>query len=315
MADIDIRQLQYFVAAAESGSFVRAAKLANVSQPAITKSIQRMEQWFGHTLFERGAELKLTAFGEAIIAEAKRVLSDFDGLKDTASQFGKNWVASVRIGVGPLMAETLVGEAVGRLLDRHPGFRVEIQVDRYNVFPDMLRNGHLDFFVADVSELKEARDLEIRELAPSPLQWFCRKGHPLARRKQVALQDILAYPVVFPPLPIWAQEWFARQMPPDSTGGMASPPFRQSVVCSHYSTLKRIVLKSDAVSALTELVLHRKSYARLFAVIDFRGTTPSSNPGIVTVRKRNISPAAHLLAEEMFAVSEHPEVLDFGGAK
>lgn len=60
IADLDLRHLQYFVAAAESRGFVKAAKLMNVSQPAITKSIQRFEKWFGHPVFERGAELRLT---------------------------------------------------------------------------------------------------------------------------------------------------------------------------------------------------------------------------------------------------------------
>jgi DNA-binding transcriptional LysR family regulator len=306
MAEIDLRHLQYFVAAAESRSFVRAAKLVNVSQPAITKSIQRMENWFGHALFERGAQLKLTAFGEAMIGDAKRVLAGFDELRQAASQFGKNWVASLRIGAGPLIAETLVGTAVGRLLGQHPGIDVIIHVDQYAVFPDMLRDRRIDFFIADVTELKESGDLLIRKLAPSRFRWFCRKGHPLAKRAAVSFPDVLAYPVVLPELPVWAREWFAGHMPRGTLPSAISPPFHLSVICSHFSTLKSIVQESDAVSALTELALHRKPYIREFAVIDFAGLTPSSNPGIVTLKKRPLSPAALRLIEEVIAVSEHP---------
>jgi DNA-binding transcriptional LysR family regulator len=305
MADIDLRHLQYFVAAAESGSFVRAAKLVNVSQPAITKSIQRMEKWFGHELFERGAELKLTAFGEAMIGDAKKVLGGFDELRQAAGQFGSEWASTLRIGVGPLIAETLVGTAVGRLVGEHPGLRVVIHVDHYTVFPEMLRDRRIDFFIADVTELKETGDLMIRKLAPSRFRWFCRKGHPLAKRKAVTFRDVLAYPVVLPEPPIWAREWFASQMPQDATASATLPPFHTSVICSHFSTLKSIVQESNAVSALTELALHRKPYAREFAVIDHTGKTPSSNPGIVTMKKRLLSPAATRLIEEVIAVSEH----------
>jgi DNA-binding transcriptional LysR family regulator len=142
MADIDLRHLAYFVAAAESRSFVRAAKLVNVSQPAITKSIQRMEEWFA----------------------------------------------------------------------QHP-----------------------------------ARDAAARA---------------------------------------------------------SLPPFRPSAICSHFSTLKSIVLESDAVSALTELALRQKSYVRDFAMIDYAGITPSSNAGIVSLKKRPLSPAAVRLIEEVIAVSD-----------
>lgn len=292
------------MAAAESRSFVRASKLVNVSQPAITKSIQRMESWFGQALFERGAELKLTAFGEAMIGEAKRVLGGFDELRETARQFGKNWVATLRIGAGPLIAETLVGTAVGRLLGQHPGLDVVIHVDQYTVFPDLLRDRHIDFFIADITELKEAGDLMIRRLASSRFQWFCRKEHPLAKRKAVTFPDVLAYPVVLPGLPVWAREWFACHLPPGEAASAVSPPFQPSVVCSHFSTLKSIVRESDAVSALTELALRREPYAREFAVIDFGGMTPSSNPGVVTLKKRPLSPAALRLIEEVVAVSE-----------
>jgi DNA-binding transcriptional LysR family regulator len=305
MAEIDLRHLQYFVAAAESRSFVRAAKLVNVSQPAITKSIQRMEKWFGHPLFERGAELKLTAFGKALIGDAKRVLGGFDELRQAASQFGKSWATRLTIGAGPLIAETLVGTAVGRLLGQHPGLHVMIHVDQYTAFPEMLRSRQIDFYIADVTELKEAGDLMIRKLTPSRFQWFCRKGHPLAKRRAVSFPDVLAYPVVLPEPPVWAREWFADHMPRGAAASAILPPFHPSVVCSHFSTLKSIVRDSDAVSALTELALHRKPYAREFAVIDFAGMTPSSNPGIVSLKKRPLSPAALRLIEEIIAVSEH----------
>lgn len=303
MAEIDLRHLQYFVAAAESRSFVRAAKLVNVSQPAITKSIQRMERWFGHALFERGAELKLTTFGAALIGDAKRVLGGFDELTQAASQFGKNGPITLKIGAGPLIAETLVGTAIGRLLGTYPGLQGVIHVDHYTVFPEMLRDRHIDFFIADITELKEAGDFVIRKLAPSRFQWFCRKGHPLAKRKAVSFEDVLAYPVVLPELPVWAREWFTHHMAPGAAPSSKLQPFQPSVACSHFSTLKSIVQASDAVSALTELALRRKPYVKDFAMIDYTGKTPSSNPGIVTLKRQAPSPAAQRLIEEVIAVS------------
>ena len=141
----------------------------------------------------------------------------------------------------------------------------------------------------------------IQKLAPSRFQWFCRKGHPLVKRKAVPFPDVLAYPVVLPEMAVWGREWFAEQMAAVSSA--TPPPFRPSVVCSHFSTLKSIVQESDAVSALTELALRRESYAREFAVIDYAGMTPSSNPGIVTMRKRPLPPAAMRLVKEVVAVS------------
>jgi DNA-binding transcriptional LysR family regulator len=304
MAEIDLRHLQYFVAAAESRSFVKAARLVNVSQPAVTKSIQRMEQWLGQPLFHRGGELRLSEFGEVLLPEARRVLENFDELRRTAENFGSARASTVRIGAGPLMAETLVGTAVGRLIAKNPNVRVTIQVDDYHIFPAMLLERKIDLFVADVTELGETANLAIRKLKPSRMRWFCRKKHPLSRRKNVTFAEVLSYPVVLPELPIWAREWFAGQMPNDRPLSGAHPPFRPTAVCSHFPTLRDMVIESDAISALTEPVLLREPYASEVSILSFRGETPWSNPGIVT-RGRQVPPAAvGGLIEELIKVSE-----------
>lgn len=304
MADIDLRHLQYFVAAAESRSFVRAAKLVNVSQPAITKSIQRMEKWFGHALFERGAELKLTTFGETLLEDAKRVLGGFDDLLETANHFGRTRAVSLRIGAGPLMAETIVGTAVGRLLVRFPALRTFIHVDNYAVFPAMLRERRIDMFIADISDIRDTSDLEVRQLKASRFNWFCRKGHPLARRKALTLADVLAYPLALPELPPWAREWFAAQLPPQAQSSLAQPPIHPAVICGHYSTLIRAVIESDAVSALTEIVLRTDPYSSRLVELNFIGDTPTSNPGIVTLKKHTLPPVAHMLMDAIADVAE-----------
>jgi DNA-binding transcriptional LysR family regulator len=304
MSDIDIRHLQYFVAAAAAGSFVKAAKVVNVSQPAITKSIQRMEQWLGQPVFERGPELRLTEFGKALIADAKRVLDGFDDLLHTADRVGKSLAVKLRIGAGPLMAETILGEAVGRLLVRAPGVRVTVEVENYAAFPVMLRDRAIDLFVADVSEYRDAKDFDIRNLNCGRFQWFCRKGHPLAGRRAVTLAEVLAYPVALPELPMWGRRWFAENMPEGVLGSVAEPPFVPRIVCSHYSTLMQVVLKSDAVCALTESLLESEPYASRVVKVDYRGDRPSSNPGIVTLKRRALSPVAQMLMEEIAAVAE-----------
>jgi len=304
MAGIDIRQLEYFIAAATSGSFVKAAKLVNVSQPAITKSIQRMEKWLGHLVFERGPELKLTEFGMALIADANRVLGGFDDFLHTANAYGKTLSVKLKIGAGPLVAESMVGEAIGRLLMRFPGLKTTILVENYNTFPAILREGGIDLFVADISELKNTEDLVIRKLKPERFQWFCRKEHPLAGRSEVTMADLKTYPMVLPEMPAWALDWFTEWMPDGMLSSSPQLPYQPTVSCSHYSTLMQIVLASNAVSALTEVMLRRGSYAAQFAIINFKGDRPASKPGIVSLKKRQLSSIAQSLIREIIAVSE-----------
>lgn len=303
MADIDLRHLHYFVAAADCRSFMKAAKRVNVSQPAITKSIQRMERWFGHTLFERGAELGLTPFGESLLEDAKEILRGFEDLTLAANLFHRNWAGTLRIGVGPLMTETILGEAVGRLI-HIPGVKINMTVANHAVFPEMLRERRIDLFIADISELPGDAAMKIDKLRPSRFQWFGRKEHPLARRCAVPLSEVLAYPVVLPELPLWTREWFASHLPRDFEPGAPLPPFSPAVLCSHFSTIQSIILGSNAVSAMTELALNRSPYANEVAVLDCKEETPSSKTGIVSMKKRLLPPIAQKLIEEVIRISE-----------
>jgi DNA-binding transcriptional LysR family regulator len=114
----------------------------------------------------------------------------------------------------------------------------------------------------------------------------------------------LAFPVVLPELPVWAREWFASHLSQGLAPGDVAPAFQPSVLCSHFSTLRQIVLASDAVSATTELALNRSPYLNQMAGIAFKGATPSSNPGIVTLKKRRLPPVAQELIEEVVRISE-----------
>jgi len=303
MAEIDLRHLQYFVAAADSRSFVKAAKLVNVSQPAITKSIQRMEQWFGHTLFERGAELRLTVFGESVLGNARELLRGFDDLTQAARAFDSSWAGTLKIGAGPLMADTIIGEAVGRIVHT-PAARISITVDNYPIFPAMLKERKIDLFVADISELAIDVDMEVKILRPSQFQWFGRLGHPLAGRGAIGLAELLSYPIVMPELPVWARDWFASHQPGEIEASGSLSPFHRMVVCSHLSTLKRIVLSSDALSAMTEVALGRSPYVDEVDMIACTEDTPWSHAGIVTMKKRPLPPIAEMLIEEIIRISE-----------
>jgi len=265
-----------------------------------------VEQWLGHPVFERGAELRLTEFGAALLEDAKHVLGGFDDLLESANHFGKTRAVTLRVGAGPLVAETILGTAVGNLIGRVPGLKILIHVDNYKVFPAMLRDRVIDMFVADIAELKDMNDLVVRKLKPSIFQWFCRKGHPLARRRNVTIADILAYPVALPEMPLWAREWFAANLPAAAIAqsSLAQPPFNPNIVCSHYSTLIRIVLQSDTISALTEIALRNDPYASRLVALDFKAARPSSNPGIVTLKKHMLPPVAKLLMDEIAAVAE-----------
>src|SRR5512135_1186590 len=116
---IETRHLQHFAAVAEAGSFRKAARKLCLSQPALTKSIQRLEELLGEKLFDRGRTVEMTPFGQLMQQQSGRVLAGLGDLAREAELFRGLEKGELRVGVGPFMAHSIVGPAVGRLLAKH----------------------------------------------------------------------------------------------------------------------------------------------------------------------------------------------------
>lgn len=103
MLKLDMRQLEYFVAAASAGSYASAAKQLFVSPQAISKGVQVLERGIGCSLFERGPNgIALTDFGETFYREAKSVLESLERLQDMAARYQQEHAESMSVGIHSL---------------------------------------------------------------------------------------------------------------------------------------------------------------------------------------------------------------------
>lgn len=289
---IELHHLRHFLAVLEAGSINRAARDLHISQPALTKSIQRMEELLGSPLFDRTPKPVPTRFGETLAEHARAILAGVGDLEQEVADFQGLASGTLTVGAGPVMADAIMGPALGALLKRYPKMRVQLHIDNYSRFPAMLRARDIDLFIADVSEVQEADDLTILRMPAQPILWFCRPGHPVLARPDPRFADVLAYPIAAPSPPRPMKERL------DRAGNMAAP-FELAVTCSHYSTLKVILEASDCICGAIEPVIRQDVQAGRLAVVPIKDFTLMSNPGLVTLRHRVLSPAAEALVEEI----------------
>ena len=290
---IDTRHLQHFVAVADAGSFHQAARKVHLSQPALTKSIQRMESRLGEKLFDRGQPVELTPFGRLMREQAQRVLAGLDDLKREAELFRGVERGELRIGVGPYMAHSIVGPALGRLLTKHPKLRLTVLVEDFTRFPALLRQRAIDLFVADVTLVKSDPELEILPVPREEVLWFVRPRHPLAGRGPLSLGRLFNYLFVAPALPPWALAWFDEHLP------APAKPLRVTLTCSNYTTLKDIVRHSDCFSALPRSAIVEDLREGKFTRVRVKAPKLFANTGVVWLEGRTPSPAATALVVEL----------------
>ena len=144
MKNLTLKQFRYFEALARAGHFGHAAELCAISQPALSMQIRDLEQSLGAPLFERGRQVRLTAFGEDFAGRVREILRAVDELEDLARAARDSLVGRLRLGVIPTVAPYLLPRIVGALGQSHAGLDLHL---RETVTPKLLAelaDGRLD---------------------------------------------------------------------------------------------------------------------------------------------------------------------------
>lgn len=194
----DLRQLRYFVAIAESGSFRAAAERLHVSQPPLSRQVAGLERALGARLFERNAAgVSLTASGRHALRRAQELLRLADELPAGVARLARPGIDRTRIGVTaaiPVPDHARLARAWRRAL---PGTALEISPGYSRDLLPALKAGRIDFALVglpgDVSGL-ETRDVHLSRLVAA-----LPAGHRLARRRRVSLLDVSDLPLFWIP--------------------------------------------------------------------------------------------------------------------
>src|SRR5690348_1026907 len=126
---MELHQVRYYVALCQTLNFTRAAEACNVTQPALTRAIQKLEDELGGQLLQRERNLtQLTELGRLMQPLLQQTLSAAESAREHASRFRKNEVASLRIGLGPSISARVVTAAVAELTRRTAGLELELKL-------------------------------------------------------------------------------------------------------------------------------------------------------------------------------------------
>lgn len=191
---MELRQLRYFVAVAEQGNISRAAKSIFLTQSALSRQIKALEDEIGQCLLERQAHsIRLTPAGEALLHDARNLLQHAEQVLERARNAGRG--PRLRIGYAPSLAAGILSPAVENFTQAHPNARVELLDSSTNQMLIALESGALDVALS-VGEQRGTRGLTWEVLVRAPWCLAVSRNHPLARRSQVTLAEVLREPLL-----------------------------------------------------------------------------------------------------------------------
>jgi DNA-binding transcriptional LysR family regulator len=198
--DIDPKKLIYYTAVVEQGSLRKAAKLLNVSQPALSTSMSRLESELGLKLIERGSSgVSPTAFGDMLYSHSRMIRDEIHRAERNLFQEQFSDHSTIRFGSILSMTSYIVPAAVTRWREAHPSCNLrvvgEVQFDLLNA---LLRR-EIDLFVGFSESYGLLDGLRQRVLFRDKLSVIARPKHPLFSQKPLTLKSLSAFPWVFVP--------------------------------------------------------------------------------------------------------------------
>ncbi|EHW9198874.1 LysR family transcriptional regulator [Salmonella enterica] len=186
---IRLRHLHTFVAVAQQGTLGRAAETLNLSQPALSKTLNELEQLTGTRLFERGRlGAQLTVPGEQFLTHAVKVL---DAL-NTAGQ------ALNRKEDAPTAALGILPAAIGRFHQQQKSTSLQVATMNNTMLLAGLKSGEIDLGIGRMSDPELMGGLNYELLFLESLKLVVRPGHPLLQ-ETITLSRVMEWPVVVSP--------------------------------------------------------------------------------------------------------------------
>jgi DNA-binding transcriptional LysR family regulator len=242
---MNLRHLEHWLALAETGSFSRAAEKLHITQSALSRSIQVLEEELGGPLVDRvGKKNELTPLGLTVLDRARRIVHEAQELKQGAALLQQGGLGNLKVGLGSGPGALLMTPWLRHVAQHHPGVQVSVGRGATELQVQQLRARELDALVVDVRRVAPAPELHIEEMGELRAGFVCRQGHPLLQAYPNALPfgALLAYPIASTPL----SDEVARMLVAHY-GDRADPRQMISLQCEEIASLIDTVSHTDAI--------------------------------------------------------------------
>lgn len=185
------RQMVLLVALNDAGNIHQAARETNMSPPAASKMLKDMEELFGVPLFERLPRgVRPTIYGKTLISHVRLALANLEHGQESIAALKAGLSGQVNIGIIITSSMTLVPQAIVRTKSEAPRLSIGVEVGTSKDLIDRMKRDELDFLIARIQEQEDEHSLLYEDLSEEIVCVVARKGHPLASRNDLSLNDL-----------------------------------------------------------------------------------------------------------------------------
>lgn len=278
---MELHQLRYFCAVADTGSFSRAAEQSHVSQPSLSQQILKLEDELGARLFDRlGRSVRLTDLGKTFLPRALAVLRELEAARGDVVE-GKEFVGGpVTVGVIPTVAPYLLPPLLTSFSQKFPQVQLTVVEEITPVLLDRLRAGTID--VAILALPVRGHEFDAFPLLTERLFAALPRKHKLASRPSLSLKDLRAEPFLL------LRDGHCFRDTAVAACDRARLHPRIVFESGQFSSILSMVGAGMGVSIVPEMAVEQKSRCRYLKIADDQAIRTI---GIVTLRGRSLTRA------------------------
>ena len=285
---MNLNHLRHLVALAEHQSFRKAAETLFLTQPALSRSIQALEEELAVKLIDRdGKRNTLTAYGNMVVQSAQRILFETRELHRSVRLLKEGEIGTLSIGFGPTPASILMQPFLRRMAERHPKVQLKIARGSVELLTQSLRNESVDIIAIDRRALIAAEDLAVEHLLPLRGGFLCRSGHPLTKASRIDLEALRCFPVASTPLSDEIAKILIEELGPN-----AHPAHLVTLTSEDINTLLDLVETTDTIFfGIYACAKTRLMAGNVQAIQVAPHTERFGHYALVTLARRSESPA------------------------
>jgi DNA-binding transcriptional LysR family regulator len=292
---MQLQQLQHFLAAVTYGNLGRAAELCNITQPAITRSIQRLEEALGVQLLERSVRgVAPTPAGRVLHEYAREFARDTRLMRQRLADVSGQPLGEVRIGVAAHLPHEGLTAALAVVMRRAPERRLSIVIDFNATLFDKLAAGELDVLVTLRPWDLDEREFSFDEMAAMPGALFVAANHPLRDRRPATLKELADYKWVA--LAQRDQGYLEQRF-----GAVEIRPPEIAVTTNSTVLMKELLLAEPLIGIAPRHVFAAEAQIGVLATLDSELDPLSARRGIARRRNAGRSPQLDQFIDDFVA--------------
>lgn len=296
----DPRDIRFLLAVAEHGTFMSAARAENISQPALSSRIARLERQLGVRLVERGRHgAVLNKYGELVLRHARAVDTILDRIVEEVELEQKGFVGPLVIGCTPIAATQLVPHAISRLGKSGEHIMISIIEEEDSPLLEKLLAGEIEVALGGIGSRTQPANIVQEKLADFQIQAAVGKASSKWGQKSITLEKLMDEQWALPASGgIFRNQIEAAFL----NSGIPFPTTYWS--CSGLISLKGLIQNTDCVSLMPTHAFTMEASADVIRGIRLQGLRIDRSIAIMRLKQAPVSPLAERFIEALRDVAK-----------